>query len=98
MIPNDAAPKARAAARDNRGVASLFGPVTIAERARDGQVGPLAPIGHVAIVIRAGTRAFSSTTDAQGQYAFKDVTPGALHTHGLRVAGCRSDRSCDHSD
>jgi len=67
---------ARGVARDNRGVGSLFGAVLIAERARDGQVGLPEPVGRVTMVIREGTRAFSTTTDAQGQYAFKDLVPG----------------------
>jgi len=67
---------ARGVARDNRGLGSLFGSVSIAERARDGQVGLPAPLGRVTIAIRAGTLARSTTTDAEGQYAFKDLPPG----------------------
>lgn len=75
---------ARGVARDNRGVGSLFGSVSIAQRARDAQVGLTTPLGRVTIVIRAGTLALSTTTDSQGQYAFKDVAPGR---YTLTVAG-----------
>jgi Carboxypeptidase regulatory-like domain len=67
---------ARGVARDNRRVGSLSGSVSITERARDGQVGLPAPLSRVTIVIREGTQALSTTTDSQGQYAFKDVAPG----------------------
>jgi hypothetical protein len=43
---------------------------------RAGQVGLPAPLSRVTVVIREGTQAFSTTTDSQGQYAFKDVAPG----------------------
>ena len=67
---------ARGVARDSRRGGSLFGSVSIAERERDGQIGLPTPLGRVTIVIREGTRAFSTTTDSQGQYAFNDVAPG----------------------
>ena len=57
-------------------VGRSFGSVSIAESARDGQVGLAAPLSRVTIVIREGTQTFSTTTDSQGQYAFKEVAPG----------------------
>jgi len=72
----DALAFARGVARDNRRGGSLFGSVSIAESARDGEVGRAAPLGRVTIVIRQGTQDFSTTTDSQGQYAFRDVAPG----------------------
>ena len=72
----DALAFARGVARDNRGAGSLFGSVSIAERARDGELGLTTPLGRVTIVIRAGTLSLSATTDAHGQFAFKDLAPG----------------------
>jgi hypothetical protein len=67
---------ARGVARDSRRGGSLFGSVLVAERAPDGQVGLPGPLGRATLVIRDGRRAFSTTTDAQGQYAFRDLAPG----------------------
>jgi len=69
---------ARGVARDNRRGGSLFGSVSIAEPGRNGQIGAPAPLSRATVVIRDKVvkRAFSTTTDSQGQYAFNDVTPG----------------------
>ena len=67
---------ARGIARDSRRGGSLFGFVSIVERARNGRVGEPSPLSGVTIAIREGTRVFSTKTDTRGQYEFKDLTPG----------------------
>ncbi len=64
---------ARGIARDSRRGGSLVGFVSIAERADD--PAPL-PLGGVAIAVRGAARAFSTTADSGGVFAFKDLAPG----------------------
>lgn len=67
---------ARGVARDSRRGGRLFGSILTAERAGDGPVEFPPPLNGVTIVLREGTRTFSTTTDSQGQYEFNDVAPG----------------------